>query len=72
MLCDTDVFRLHARNSNRKGFLALIANMLFVSINFSLQKIFLRFPPFVNFIMFNFRASQICIRVLKYDTGGFL
>ena len=49
--------------------------MLFVSINFSLEKDFAEiFPAFVNFniMLCNFRASQICIRVLKCDTGAFL
>ena len=51
MLCDTDsVSCLHARNLNRKGFLPLIANMLFVSIHFSLEKVFVRFPAFVNLL----------------------
>ena len=41
MLCDTDCETcLHVRNLNRKGFLPLIANILFVSINFSLEKVF--------------------------------
>ena len=47
MLCDC-VFRLHARNCNRKGFLPLIANMLLVSINVSLENISVKFPAFVN------------------------
>ena len=43
---------------NRKVFLPLIINMLFVSINFSLEKDFAEiFPAFANFnIMCNFRA----------------
>ena len=43
--------------------------MLFVSINFSLEKDFAEiFPAFVNFniMLCNFRASQKC------DTGAFL
>ena len=49
MLCDTDcVPCLHARNWNTKGFLPLIANMLFVSINFSLEKVLVIFPAFVK------------------------
>ena len=43
MLCDC-VFRLHAR----KGFLPLIANMLLVSINVSVENISVKFPAFVN------------------------
>ena len=49
--------------------------MLFVSINFSLEKDFAEiFPAFVNFniMLCNFRAQQICIRVLKCDTGVYL
>ena len=49
MLCDTDcVSCLHARNGNRKGFLPLMANVLFVSINHSLEKVFVRFPALEN------------------------
>ena len=49
MLCDTDcVSCLQARSRDRKGFLPLIANILFVSINVSLEKVFLRFQAFVN------------------------
>ena len=57
-----------------KGFLPLIANMLFVSMNFSLEKVFVIFPAFVNFniMLWNFRALQICIPGLKSGTGGFL
>ena len=33
---------------NRKGFLPLIANMLLVSINVSLENISVKFPAFVN------------------------
>ena len=46
MLCDC-VFRLHARKIGRVSCL-LIANMLFVSINVSLEKISVKFPAFVN------------------------
>ena len=52
-----------------------MVNMLFVSINFSLEKDFAEiFPAFVNFniMLCNFPAKQICIRVLKCDTGAFL
>ena len=42
------VFRLHARNWNKKRFLPLIANMLFVSINVSVEKICVKFPASVN------------------------
>ena len=59
MLCDTDcVSCLHASNWIRKGFFPLIANMLFVLINFSLEKIFVIFPAFanLNIMLCNFRA----------------
>ena len=37
--------------------LPLIANMLFVSVHFSLEKVFVIFPAFLNFnIVCNFRA----------------
>ena len=49
-----------ARNWNRKGFapLIIIANILFVSINFSLEKVLVSFPALLNFKIMscNFRA----------------
>ena len=50
MLCDTNcVSYLHACNGNRKGFLLLTANMLFVSINFSLEKVFVGISSLCEF-----------------------
>ena len=43
----------------RKGLLPLKANLLFVSIIFMLENVFVRFPAFLNFnIMCNFQAKQ--------------
>ena len=47
--CETEIYLiavvscLHARNWNRKGFLPLISNILFVSIHFTLEKVFVTF-----------------------------
>ena len=58
MLCDTDcVSCLHARYRNRKG-LPRKANILFVSINFSLEKAFVRFPAFVNLTCVIFKLNK--------------
>ena len=52
-------------------FLPLVANMIFVSINFSLETIFVKFSPFVNlscFVIFELNKFAM----LQCDTGGFL
>ena len=54
-------------------FLPLIANMLFVSINYSPEKVFVRFPAFLNLsccVIFELNKSGI--RELKCDTRGFM
>ena len=50
MLCDMDcVFVCTRANEIGRVFLPLIANILFVSINFSLEKDFVRFPAILNY-----------------------
>ena len=46
----------HARNEIERVFLPLKENMLFVSINFSPEKVFVRFPAFVNSTFCSIRA----------------
>ena len=48
MLCDTDCVSSARTQLKQEEFLPLIANVLFVPINVSLEKISVKFPPFVN------------------------
>ena len=58
---------------NRKGFFPQIANMLFVSINFSLEKVFARFS-FVNSSFVRFELNKFAYmgwNVICEETGIF-